>query len=58
MAGGIMIPGCLVVGSVLLVMDIIIGAKAQQGLEKVLKNKAQSEEIKWVVVRLMCNSKE
>ena len=29
MAGGIMIPGCLVVGSVLLVMDIIIGAKAQ-----------------------------
>ena len=29
MAGGIMIPGCLVVGSVLMVMDIMIGAKGQ-----------------------------
>ena len=42
----------------MLVMGMITGAKAQESLEKALENKAQSEEIKWVVVRLMCNSKE
>ncbi len=45
MAGGTIVLGGLIAGPALLVMGLIVGAKASEKLDKALENKAQADEI-------------
>ncbi len=45
MTGGMVVLGSMVAGPALLVMGMIVGAKAQEKVDKALANKAQADEI-------------